>query len=94
MMSKRDWIKQGRCAQPGAPGADFFFTFHTRDAAKEFCQACGVRVQCLEFALTEVDPGNSDKIVSTLGVWGGVDGGERVRMRQARRTQTVKDQHG
>jgi WhiB family transcriptional regulator, redox-sensing transcriptional regulator len=48
------------------------------DVAKEVCAGCGVRVACLEYALT---------IREKQGVWGGATERERRRIiRQRRRT--------
>ena len=56
---------------------EFFFPergMSTR-AAKEVCSGCGVRMECLEYALT-----NGEE----HGVWGGMSVRERRRLRQSR----------
>ena len=52
--------------------------------AKAFCEACPVKTECLEYAITEVDAPYYAKIVYTLGVWGGKTGRERVTIRRSR----------
>lgn len=44
-------------------------------AAKQVCAGCGVRVECLEFALAERE---------VWGVWGGTSEKERRRIRRER----------
>lgn len=43
--------------------------------ARNFCNRCPVRVQCLDYAITNQEPG---------GMWGGKSPAERVKLRQAR----------
>lgn len=82
---EREWCKRARCHQPGAPSTEFFFDKKKIEEAKAFCEACPVRMQCLEYALTMVDAGHSARIVSELGVWGGASGADRVRIRNERK---------
>lgn len=49
---------------------------HVPDAARQACESCPVRSQCLEFALA--DPRNA-------GYWAGTTQRERNRIRRGRR---------
>lgn len=69
-----EWMDQANCA-----GVDPELFFPDRGAstreAKAVCQACVVRVECLDYALD-----HSEK----HGIWGGRSERERRRMREAR----------
>lgn len=70
----RSWQNRANCA---GVDPDLFFPERgesTREA-KEVCRGCVVRLDCLEFALT-----NSEK----FGIWGGMSERERRRIRRAR----------
>ena len=43
--------------------------------ARTFCNRCPVRVQCLEYAVSNQEPG---------GMWGGKSPAERVKLRKSR----------
>ena len=70
----REWMDRANCA-----GVDPELFFPDRGAstreAKAVCQACVVRVECLDYALD-----HSEK----HGIWGGRSERERRRMREAR----------
>ena len=83
--TRRKWMEKGRCVSRIPKEVDFFYSTETREQAKAFCVPCPVREKCLEYALNEIDHGNSDKVVATMGVWGGKDGEERVAIRHQRR---------
>lgn len=69
-----DWQDYARCL-----GIDPDLFFPERGAstreAKEICRGCGVREECLEFALQ-----NGEK----FGIWGGLSERERRRLRRGR----------
>ena len=71
---ERSWQDQANCM-----GVDPDLFFPERGAstreAKEVCRGCVVRQDCLEYALT-----NGGK----FGIWGGMSGRERRRIRRAR----------
>ena len=73
-----DWRRRAACRDTDP---DLFFPVGTTglaldqiDAAKIVCQACEVRVACLEFALAT----NQE-----AGVWGGTSVEERRKLRKA-----------
>ena len=70
----RDWQTRANCM-----GVDPDLFFPERGAstreAKEVCRGCGVREDCLEYALA-----NGEK----FGIWGGLSERERRRLRRAR----------
>jgi WhiB family transcriptional regulator, redox-sensing transcriptional regulator len=71
----RSWREAAACL--GMDPAVFHPEPHDRDAvasAKAVCAACPVRAVCLEIALAERE---------RYGVWGGLDEGERRRIRLA-----------
>jgi WhiB family redox-sensing transcriptional regulator len=71
------WQDQASCL---GMDPDLFFPERgasTRDA-KAICAACPVRVECLEFALS-----NGEK----FGIWGGMSERERRRVRRMRAQQ-------
>lgn len=75
------WQEQGLCAQVGW-AAFFPEKGEPAEAAKRICAGCGVRAECLEYALTE-------RIAE--GVWGGTTERERRKIRrQRRRTPTQR----
>ena len=72
----RAWQAYGNCL---GVDPDLFFPDRgqsTREG-KEVCRGCVVRVECLEYALT-----NGEK----HGIWGGASERERRRMRRERAT--------
>lgn len=73
------WKAYGLCAQTDP---EVFFPEKggsTRDA-KQTCMACEVKVQCLEYALS-----NDER----FGVWGGLSERERRRLRRSRTGTTL-----
>ncbi len=82
MSDSNAWRRRARCRGLNGQYIDFFYSDETREEAKEFCSKCPVQKQCLDFAIREVDAGHSPKIVSGLGVWGGLDGAERAELRK------------
>jgi hypothetical protein len=91
-LNNREWQWRARCVDGGP---DFFDKSEEAVAiAKAFCEPCPVRAECLEFAIVEVDGGCSEKIALDRGVWGGMDGGERVRIRRARANATREGLNG
>ena len=77
-----DWRKEALCR---GLMPDLFYDPKSTDDAKALCAQCPVQEPCLEFALTEVDAGHTAKVVSGLGVWGGLDGAERVALKKLNR---------
>ncbi len=72
-----DWMAAANCRDTDP---DVFFpeskTSAAATAAKTICNACPVRVQCLDMALTErIDD----------GIYGGTTAAERQRIRERRR---------
>ena len=71
------WYERAACA---SHSPDIFFpeteTPTASRAAKAICAGCPVRAECLAFAM---------ETVQTDGVWGGMDAGERRRMRRRQR---------
>ncbi len=75
--SESDELTWQRFANCLGVDPDLFFPERgasTREA-KEVCRACVVRVDCLEYAIT-----NGEK----FGIWGGLSERERRRIRRAR----------
>ena len=69
-----DWMKRGACRSDDVPTWLFFAgrgDTRTVEAAKAVCAGCGVRDECLQYALRN----------HAEGVWGGLSGGERRGMR-------------
>ena len=77
-IDERDWQDQANCL-----GVDPDLFFPERGAstreAKEVCRGCVVRLQCLEYALS-----NGEK----FGIWGGLSERERRRLRRQRAQST------
>ena len=75
-MAKTDWSEQGLCrtADPDA----LFVEGGAQNRAKALCSGCGVRTECLAYAL--------DQRIE-FGVWGGMT--ERERRALLRRRPTV-----
>lgn len=75
------WQDDALCAQVGG---DFWFPEKGETAtsrqAKEICNACPVRTQCLEYAVT----GHI-----TWGIFGGVSARERALLTQERNRRTA-----
>lgn len=75
-----DWQDYGNCL-----GVDPDLFFPERGAstreAKEVCRGCPVKVDCLEFALENVEK---------FGIWGGYSERERRRLRR-QRAQAARD---
>lgn len=69
------WSEQALCTQTD-PEAFFPEQGCSVRAAKQVCQACPVRAECLEWALTH----NEDN-----GVWGGASRRERQEIKRRRR---------
>ena len=71
-----DWMLQGACRTH--PDVDFFPTDGAGVAvARRVCARCPVRVQCLDYALSEG---------VTHGVWGGTSDRERQKLRALKQT--------
>jgi WhiB family redox-sensing transcriptional regulator len=70
--SREPWMDDASCA---SVGGDLFFPETGGDvyAPKRVCAACGVRAQCLQYAL---DHGER------FGVWGGLTANERTLLRK------------
>lgn len=78
------WREQARCRDADP---DIFFpsegATHMVDAARAVCNACPVREECLEYALTRPE---------VYGVWGGLTPVERRELRQRLGYRMVKDE--
>ncbi len=74
------WAEQALCAQADP---DLWYPQHPAliTRAKRICNACPVRRQCLDYALTGADTWRG----ITTGIWGGTTPRERNRLRQARK---------
>lgn len=75
----KGWRKDAACA--GSDLELFFPSDDDADAiarAKDVCESCPVREDCLQFALSTNQ---------TDGVWGGLDANERRRLRRRLRDQ-------
>ena len=84
MLTEPVWRADARCRSEDA--AYFFAPSHferkpekdAREAvARQLCNACTVRVECLEYALN---------VGETHGIWGGKNELERRRLMRARQT--------
>lgn len=69
---EQDWQEQALCAQTD-PEAFFPEKGGSTREAKRICRACGVRDECLEFALR-----NDER----FGIWGGLSERERRRLKK------------
>ncbi|MDH2455522.1 WhiB family transcriptional regulator [Corynebacterium bovis] len=69
---EQDWQEQALCAQTD-PEAFFPEKGGSTREAKRICQACGVRDECLEYALA-----NDER----FGIWGGLSERERRRLKK------------
>ncbi|WP_304505729.1 WhiB family transcriptional regulator [Corynebacterium sp. TAE3-ERU12] len=69
---EQDWQEQALCAQTD-PEAFFPEKGGSTREAKRICRACGVRDECLEFALA-----NDER----FGIWGGLSERERRRLKK------------
>ena len=79
----KEWMQRARCANGDGP--DFFD--RSPDVvveAKAFCVRCPVWMHCLNYAIRVIDADCGEKVALDRGVWGGMDGSERVRIRRAR----------
>lgn len=76
MVAPNRWPQQGLCV---GDDPEKWFPVHGKDpnlaASRMICAACPVKLQCLEFAL---------ETQSDDGVFGGLSGAERVRLRSER----------
>lgn len=85
-----DWRAAGACR---SADPDLFFPIATAFAvttaqvmkAQRICAGCGVRQQCLDFAMQNGE---------VHGVWGGTTPEERVRARRALMRRARRAQHG
>jgi WhiB family redox-sensing transcriptional regulator len=83
MKEKKDqWKERGACK--GITEDSIFFPESSdsewkakQDKAISICQQCPVRIQCLEYAIQNNEP----------GVWGGTSERERRRIKRARRQE-------
>lgn len=75
MTAAGDWRNSALCAQVD-PEAWFPEKGRSNKDAKRICRTCEVRVECLEYALSQED--------DELGVWGGLSERERRRLRRER----------
>lgn len=71
-----DWRDSALCAQVD-PEAWFPAKGQPNKDAKRICRSCEVRVECLEYALSQEE--------DEPGVWGGLSERERRRLRRERR---------
>ncbi|AEI10084.1 WhiB family transcription regulator [Corynebacterium resistens DSM 45100] len=69
---EQDWQEQALCAQTD-PEAFFPEKGGSTREAKRICQACGVRDECLEYALEHDE---------RFGIWGGLSERERRRLKK------------
>lgn len=69
---EQDWQEQALCAQTD-PEAFFPEKGGSTREAKRICQACGVRDECLEYALAHDE---------RFGIWGGLSERERRRLKK------------
>ncbi|MFV8381118.1 WhiB family transcriptional regulator [Corynebacterium hindlerae] len=69
---EQEWQDQALCAQTD-PEAFFPEKGGSTREAKRICQACGVRDECLEFALEHDE---------RFGIWGGLSERERRRLKK------------
>lgn len=74
-----EWVQFGLCAQTD-PEAYFPEKGMSTAAAKQVCQACPVRPECLEYALDHNEG---------FGVWGGLSQRERRPLVRQRRVCDV-----
>ena len=82
------WKQRARCVEKGAPPREFFFSAHTREDAKLFCEPCPVRAECLHYAETVVDIGVRGKDLA--GVYGGMSPKERAARRRVKKLEDKK----
>ncbi|MGE7437534.1 WhiB family transcriptional regulator [Kitasatospora sp. NPDC001175] len=88
------WRDEARCRQTGP---DFFFLRHYKPndhrvvAAKQTCERCPVRVECLTEAL---DSERTTGVTSHDGIWGGYTPRERDAMRTGRAVSNLIATHG
>lgn len=68
----QDWQEQALCAQTD-PEAFFPEKGGSTREAKRICRACGVRDECLEYALEHDE---------RFGIWGGLSERERRRLKK------------
>jgi WhiB family redox-sensing transcriptional regulator len=73
LIDRPEWQDQANCAGMG-PDVWFPGRGESISAQREICAACTVRAECLEFGLDE-----------PAGIWGGLTGRERRRVRASRR---------
>lgn len=83
-----EWMARGACQ--GKPPA-LFFRDEEEDAgpAKEICSTCGVKAECLSYALIQ------SKDATDAGIWGGTTPKERRAMRRRvrrARAQLIQDE--
>lgn len=69
------WEERALCAQTD-PEAFFPLKGSSTREAKQVCNSCEVRAECLTTALTRDEP---------YGIWGGLTGNERRRLRKQHR---------
>ena len=69
------WQQRALCAQTD-PEAFFPEKGGSTREAKRVCQACEVRLECLEYALAHDE---------RFGIWGGMSERERRKLRRAKR---------
>ena len=75
------WQDLALCAEVD-PGLFFIEKGGSTAPAKRVCQACEVRGECLEYALTH-------EAIAAHGVWGGKSERERRRLKQQRATSST-----
>lgn len=80
---REEWRSRARCRPPRALHIDFFAEDSDgQQQAKEFCQGCSVKTECLaEEEAAEV--GQPVKFIKQMGVFGGMTGDERASKRHA-----------
>ena len=69
---EKEWQDQALCAQTD-PDAFFPDKGGSTREAKRICKACGVRDECLEYALEHDE---------RFGIWGGLSDRERRRLKK------------
>lgn len=72
MTWRMDWRGSGLCKDPGS--GDALYGRGQRKAARELCNRCPVRLECLAAAMKTRQP---------YGVWGGLTEPERRKLRRA-----------
>jgi WhiB family redox-sensing transcriptional regulator len=80
LFERADWQQDAACR---GKGADMFFiergaSLHGYDVARQICQRCPVREDCLAYAIDGAE---------RFGIWGGLTERERRRLRLSARQE-------